>query len=49
MAMYLWLCFYGYVFTAMFFFLVGYVEPWWPIQNPNKGRKKKEESEQLRG
>ena len=26
-----------------FFFLVGYVEerPWWPIQSPNKGRKKK--------
>ena len=25
-----------------FFFLVGYVEerPWWPIQSPNKGRKK---------
>ena len=29
-----------------FFFLVGYVEerPWWPIQSPNKGRKKKASS-----
>ena len=28
------------------FFLVGYVEerPWWPIQSPNKGRKKKASS-----
>ena len=30
--------------------LVSYVEerPWWPIQSPNKGRRKKEESERLR-
>ena len=29
-----------------FFFLVGYVEerPWWPIQSPNKGKKKKASS-----
>ena len=29
-----------------FFFLVGYVEerPWWPIQSPNIGRKKKASS-----
>ena len=28
--------------SVFFFFLVGYVEerPWWPIQSPNKGRKK---------
>ena len=28
------------------FFLVGYVEerPWWPIQSPNTGRKKKASS-----
>ena len=34
-----------------YFFLVSYVEErlWWPIQSPNKGRKKKEESEKLRG
>ena len=32
-----------------FFFLVGYVEerPWWPIQSPNKERKKKASSKLL--
>ena len=31
---------------TFFFFLVGYVEErlWWPIQSPNKGRKKKASS-----
>ena len=34
-----------------FLSLVSYVEerPWWPIQSPNKGGKRKEESERLRG
>ena len=35
-----------YTGDVFFFFLVGYVEerPWWPIQSPNKGRKKKASS-----
>ena len=34
------------VCLSYFFLLVGYVEerPWWPIQSPNKGRKKKASS-----
>ena len=33
-------------YSEVFFFLLGYVEerPWWPIQSPNKGRKKKASS-----
>ena len=35
----------------LLYFFASYVEerPWWLIQSPNKGRKKKEESERLRG
>ena len=35
--------------AEVFFFLVGYVEerPWWPIQCPNKGRKKKASSQEV--
>ena len=47
MAMYVWPCMYGNVCMAIYgwlfmFFLVSYVEerPWWPMQSPNKGKKK---------